>query len=264
MNTRRITNTGEEGEVYYFYGFTALRPEYVKVRVGEEVLVYDEDYQVDLVDQTIGLRWPPNPNLPVLIWRETEEVDRLVVPTDLSHLNGQQLALLQLQLLHLIQENVDLLRPLVPFEPGQVLSRTSSSGPLEPISPEVGEITLAENMPGEGVGVFRSKSGVVLQFRRVRAGDGIIVTYEDPEIVVSVDPDAMPSGVTPVNVGSGAELIGEIVLNSAPVRSLVSLNPQLTINTAGDEIAFDGVFGEQIVNVGDGAKILIEDEGDGE
>lgn len=105
-------------------------------------------------------------------------------------------------------------------QPGQVLTVVGNPNPsfadfVQWQTPSggsgSGDITNGASLVGSGAEVFASKSGSILQFRRIRSGSGnVTVTQDTNEIVISV----AASPVTSVNSLTGAVSLGLNNLNN--------------------------------------------------
>lgn len=79
---------------------------------------------------------------------------------------------------------------LVPGSNGQVLKANSSSLTGLEWSADIGEVNTGSNLSGPGATIFAGKSGVDLQFKRIRAGNNTITLSDQPDhISIQVNPN---------------------------------------------------------------------------
>lgn len=84
---------------------------------------------------------------------------------------------------HILVHNGSQYVSLAPGTNGHVLKANSSSLSGLEWSPDLGEVNTASNMTGTGATIFAGKTGVDLQFKRLRAGNNTITVSDQPDHV---------------------------------------------------------------------------------
>jgi hypothetical protein len=82
---------------------------------------------------------------------------------------------------------------LTPGSNGQVLKANSSTLSGLEWSADIGEVNTGSNLAGTGAIIFAGKSGVDLQFKRIRAGNTTLSVSDQPDhVAIQVSPENIP------------------------------------------------------------------------
>ena len=104
-----------------------------------------------------------------------------------------------------------------------------------------GEANTASNTgPVSDADVFKQKTGVDLEFRRLTAGTNISITQNADDIVIAASGSAGEAN-TGANVGGGSEVFRDKIGTTLNFRTLVGTG-DITVNESGDTIEIGGVF----------------------
>jgi hypothetical protein len=97
-----------------------------------------------------------------------------------------------------------------------------------------GETNTGSNVGATGAGVFKQKSGVQLQFRKIKAGANVTVTENADDIEISASGGGSGEANTASNLGSGAQVFKQKTGVNFEMRSLIASAPLATAQNAND------------------------------
>jgi len=114
-----------------------------------------------------------------------------------------------------------------------------------------GEVNTGANVGTEGVGVFRNKTGVTLNFRKILGTGGITTTFGEGGLIVEIDGSALQE--TGANVGSGVDVFRDKTGQSLNFKRISGTGNIGVVASGSDSIQVDGsALASAGANVGSG------------